>query len=182
MHQAAMWLLTRFPLFILISVLTHLAVSFSQTLLHCKLAHRAAGNGFFRSHIAFHHRYYSKDHLVSEIYLDDEGNLTPFFLVPVFLAGVVSYFLLPLDLFIVQAFACSASFYAHVYFDREYHVDGSRLCRFAWFRRKQKLHFVHHRHADSNFAVIDFFWDRVFGTYREPELLQVRQSEQPPSG
>ena len=41
--------------------------------------------------------------------------------------------------------------------------------RFAWFRHKQQLHFVHHLHADSNFAVIDFFWDRLLGTYRRPD-------------
>src|SRR5450755_183422 len=65
--------------------------------------------------------------------------------------------------------ACAVSFYVHVFFDKEYHVDRSRLQRFAWFRRKQELHFVHHRHADSNFAVIDFFWDRLLGTYRPPD-------------
>ena len=43
------------------------------------------------------------------------------------------------------------------------------LERFAWFRRKQQLHFVHHLHANSNFAVIDFFWDRLLGTYRAPD-------------
>jgi sterol desaturase/sphingolipid hydroxylase (fatty acid hydroxylase superfamily) len=76
---------------------------------------------------------------------------------------------LPIDLFVVQVVACAASFCAHVFFDKEYHVEGSRLQRFAWFRRKQALHFVHHRHADSNFAVIDFFWDRILGTYRRPD-------------
>ena len=54
-------------------------------------------------------------------------------------------------------------------FDKEYHVEGSRLQRFAWFRRKQELHFVHHRHANCNFAVIHFFWDRILGTYRRPD-------------
>jgi hypothetical protein len=64
---------------------------------------------------------------------------------------------------------CAASFYAHVFFDKEYHVEGSRRQRFAWFRRKQELHFVHHRHANYNFAVIHFFWDRLLGAYRRPE-------------
>jgi len=87
----------------------------------------------------------------------------------VFLVGASTYFVLPVDLFVVQAIACAASFYAHVFFDKEYHVEGSRFQRFTWFRRKQKLHFAHHRHADSNFAVIDFFWDRMLGTYRRPD-------------
>jgi hypothetical protein len=59
-------------------------------------------------------------------------------------------------------------------FDKEYHVEGSRLQRFAWFRRKQELHFVHHRHANSNFAVIHFFWDRILGTYRRPDAAQTQ--------
>jgi sterol desaturase/sphingolipid hydroxylase (fatty acid hydroxylase superfamily) len=102
-------------------------------------------------------------------YLGDEGNNKPFFFIPVFLVGACNYLVLPIDLFVVQVVACAASFWAHVIFDKEYDVEGSRLQRFAWFRRKQALHFVHHRHADSNFAVIDFFWDRILATYRRPD-------------
>ena len=65
--------------------------------------------------------------------------------------------------------ASAVSFYAHVVLDKEYHVEGSSLSRFAWFRRKQQLHFVHHLHANSNFAVIDFFWDRLLRTYQNSE-------------
>src|SRR5271165_5369926 len=60
----------------------------------------------------------------------------------------------------------SVSFYVHLYFDKHYHVAGSWLGRFAWFRRKQQLHFLHHRYADCNFAVVDNFWDRLLGSYR----------------
>jgi sterol desaturase/sphingolipid hydroxylase (fatty acid hydroxylase superfamily) len=149
---------------------THLVMSFSQTLMHYKLGHHPIGGRFFRNHINFHHTYYSKDHLVSAIYLDDEGNNTPFFFIPVFAVGACMYFLLPVDLFVALAVACWASFYTHVFFDREYHVEGSRLLRFAWFRRKRELHFVHHRHANSNFGVVHFFWDKILGTYRSPDV------------
>ena len=147
----------------------HLVMSFAQTLMHYKLGHHPIGGKFFRNHINFHHTYYSQDHLVSQTYLGDEGNNTPFFFIPVFLVGACTYLLLPIDLFVVEVVACAVSFYAHVFFDKEYHVDGSWLQRFAWFRRKQELHFVHHRHANSNFAVIHFFWDRILGTYRMPD-------------
>jgi sterol desaturase/sphingolipid hydroxylase (fatty acid hydroxylase superfamily) len=86
---------------------------------------------------------------------------------------------LPVDLFVAQLVGCAASFYAHVFFDKEYHIEGSRLQRFAWFRRKQELHFVHHRHANSNFAVIHFFWDRILGTYRRPGAAQANGTLQP---
>lgn len=161
--------LPQVPLVLVTAVATHMVVSFSQTFLHFTLGHHWLGGKFFRNHINFHHTYYSKDHLISRNYLDEEGNNTPYFLVPVFLVGGCAYFLLPSALFVVLVITCAASFYAHVFLDKEYHVEGSRLCRFAWFRRNQELHFVHHRHANSNFAVIHFFWDRVLGTYRLPD-------------
>ena len=169
MLQKASQLLAELPIFLMIAVATHLVMSFAQTLMHYKLGHHPMGGRFFRNHINFHHAYYSKDHLVSRTYRGDEGNNTPFFFIPVFLVGACTYLVLPIDLFVVQVVACAASFYAHVFFDKEYHVEGSRLQRFAWFRRKQELHFVHHRHANCNFAVIHFFWDRILGTYRRPD-------------
>ena len=169
MLQTVSRLLPELPLFFMTAVATHLVMSFAQTLMHYKLGHHPMGGKFFRNHINFHHTYYSKDHLVSRTYRGDEGNNTPFFFVPVFLVGACTYLVLPIDLFVVQVVACAASFYAHVFFDKEYHVEGSRLQRFAWFRRKQELHFVHHRHANCNFAVIHFFWDRILGTYRRPD-------------
>ena len=154
---------------LLVAVSTHLVMSLGQTLIHYKIAHHPIGGRIFSSHINFHHTHYSDDHLVSQTYHGDEGNTTPYFFIPVFLAGAGAYLLLPFDLFIVAVVACAASFCAHIVFDKEYHSERSRLRRFAWFRRKQQLHFVHHRHADSNFAVIHFFWDRILGTYRQPD-------------
>jgi sterol desaturase/sphingolipid hydroxylase (fatty acid hydroxylase superfamily) len=171
MLQMVSRLLPEVPLFLGTAVATHLLVSFAQTLMHSKLGHHPMGGKLFRNHINFHHTYYSKDHLVSRTYLGEEGNNTPFFFVPVFLVGGCAYFLLPLNLFVVLVIACAMSFYAHVFFDKEYHVEESRLQRFAWFRHKQELHFVHHRHANCNFAVIHFFWDRILGTYRIPEAV-----------
>ena len=169
MRQTISRLVQEIPLFLVTAVATHLVMSFAQTLMHYKLGHHPMGAKFFRNHVNFHHAYYSNDHLVSPTYLGDEGNNTPFFFIPVFLIGACTYFVLPIDLFVAQAIACAASFYAHVLFDKQYHVEGSRFRRFAWFRRKQELHFIHHRHANRNFAVIDFFWDRVLGTYKAPD-------------
>jgi len=167
MLQTASQLLSQLPLYVITAVVTHLVVSFAQTLLHYKLGHHPMGRKLFSNHINFHHTHYAKEHLVSQVYLDDEGNNTPYFFIPVFLVGACTYFILPTDLFMVQIVACAGSFYVHVFFDKEYHVEGSRFQRFAWFRRKQELHFVHHRHANTNFAVIHFFWDKILGTYRQ---------------
>ena len=79
----------------------------------------------------------------------------------------------PLGVFIIQIITALLSFSAHVYLDNQYHISGSSLLRFAWFRRKQQLHFIHHTHGDSNFALIDNFWDRLLGTYRNPDADDV---------
>jgi len=163
------WLLLESPLFIVTATCTHLVISFSQTALHRWLGHKRLGGFFFRNHINFHHATYARGHLASSTYHGNKGNNTPFFLVPTVLVGGGLFFALPFHLFLVMVLASVVSFYAHVFFDKEYHVEGSRLERFGWFRRKQQLHFVHHLHANSNFAVIDFFWDRVLGTYRKPD-------------
>ena len=98
MQQMITRLLPELPLFLVTAIVTYLIVSFLQTLMHFKLGHSPLGGKFFRNHINFHHTYYSKDHLVSGTYLDEKGNNTPFFLIPVFLVGACTYFILPLDL------------------------------------------------------------------------------------
>jgi sterol desaturase/sphingolipid hydroxylase (fatty acid hydroxylase superfamily) len=163
------WLLLEIPLLVLTMTSTHLVISCGQTLMHQWLGHRRLGGHLFRNHINFHHAYYAKGRMASAIHEGEEGNNTPFFLIPVVLVGAGLFFVLPTGLFIAMATAAGLSFYAHVWFDKAYHIEGSYLERFAWFRRKQQLHFVHHLHANTNFAVIDFFWDRVFGTFRNAD-------------
>ena len=107
--------------------------------------------------------------MVSSNYRRNEGNITPYFLIPAIIVAGGMFLVLPFNLFIVVIAASAVCFGAHVFLDKQYHSEGTRLVRFAWFRRKQQLDFVHHLHANSNFAVIDFFWDRVLGTYRNPD-------------
>jgi hypothetical protein len=115
MLQVISRFLPELSLFLITAVATHLVMSFAQTLMHYKLGHHPMGGKFFRNHINFHHTYYCKDHLVSKTYLGDEGNNTPYFLIPVFLVGACAYLLLPVDLFVGLVAACAASFYAHVF-------------------------------------------------------------------
>lgn len=169
MPGPAQWLIRELLLFLLTAICTHMVISGSQTLLHRWVGHRRLGGILHRNHIRFHHAYYARGHLASATYRGAEGNNTPFFLIPTVLVGGGLFLVLPLELFLVMALVSATSFYAHVFLDREYHVENSKLERFAWFRRKQQLHFVHHLHANSNFAVIEFSWDRLIGTYRSSD-------------
>ena len=163
------WLLSEIPLIALTAVCTHLVVSSGQTLFHYGLGHHRIGGIFYRNHIRFHHTRYAEGHLVSSIHRHNEGNNTPYFLIPAVIVAGTMFLILPFNLFVVVTAASAASFGAHVLLDKQYHAEGTRLARFAWFRRKQQLHFVHHVHANCNFAVIDFFWDKVLGTYRNSD-------------
>jgi hypothetical protein len=163
------WSATQVPPFIIVMAATHLTMSFIQTLMHYRLGHRPMGGFLFRNHITFHHAYYAKGHLATSVSEGNEGNNTPYFVCPLLLVGSTLFFMLPTGLFIAMTLASVASFYAHVWFDEAYHLKGSWLERFAWFRRKRQQHFVHHLHANRNFAVIDFFWDVALGTYQEPD-------------
>jgi sterol desaturase/sphingolipid hydroxylase (fatty acid hydroxylase superfamily) len=169
MVELTRWLLSVPPLLVLTAIGTHLVISSSQTLFHYGLGHHRMGGIFYRNHIRYHHSHYAEGHLVSSTHRRNDGNNTPYFLIPTALVAYGVYLALPLNLFLVVIIASAASFSAHVYLDKQYHAEGSSLARFAWFRRKQQLHFVHHLHGDSNFAVIDFFWDRVLGTHRSPD-------------
>jgi len=160
------WFMSALPLYVLTAVCTHLVISSGQTLFHYGLGHHRIGGIFYRNHIRFHHAHYADGHLVSSSPRRNEGNNTPYFLIPTILVVGGMFLVLPVDLFGVVTAASAASFCAHVYLDKQYHTEGSSLARLAWFRRKQQLHFVHHLYANSNFAVIDSFWDRLLGTYR----------------
>jgi len=35
---------------------------------------------------------------------------------------------------------------------------------FRWLQHRRGVHWIHHRHAHTNFGVTSAFWDRVFGT------------------
>jgi len=160
------------PLVLAVALATHLVISFGQTVMHNYLGHSRLGGKFYRTHINFHHTFYNRHRLASPRYEGDEEDVAPFFLVPVAIVATGMFFLLPRYLFVTMIVAAALSFAIHVWFDRSYHVQGSFLERFAWFRRKRQLHFVHHLHANTNFAVVDFFWDRVLGTYRDTDRHQ----------
>ena len=112
------WISVSLEIFLcsLTATTAHLLMSLGQTLFHRYLGHRGIGGRFFENHLYVHHRNYSENHVVSDYYLNEEANNTPFFLIPVTLVISLGHLALPLDLFIVQLTAMSISFYVHLYF------------------------------------------------------------------
>jgi len=153
-------------LYIATAVITHYVASFIQASLHRLVAHRKIGGPLRKNHLRYHHAIYSRGAMVSEMYIDEEKSLTIYYVIPAAILASVDYLLLPLGIFLVHISSLTLSFYAHVYVHVQYHLKNPWLKRFEWFRRKQQLHILHHKDGSMNFAVLEFFWDRVFGTYR----------------
>ena len=65
MLQTVSPLILKLSLFLMTAVATHMVMSFGQTLLHYKVAHRPIGGKLFRNHINFHHTHYAGDHLAA---------------------------------------------------------------------------------------------------------------------
>ena len=108
------WFLSELPLIALTAICTHLVMSSGQTLFHYGVGHHRIGGIFYRNHIRFHHTHYAKGHLVSSTYRGDEGNNTPYFLIPTIIVAAGVFWVLPFDLFLVVTAASVASFVAHV--------------------------------------------------------------------
>src|SRR4051812_35428118 len=138
-------------LYVFTATSAHFVISLGQTLFHRYLGHRRFGGIFFRNHVHFHHAHYSGDHIASVRHGNNEGNNTPFFLIPTVLVVGLGYLFMRFDLFVVQIEAMSLSFYGHVYLNNKNHLAGSWLNRFSWFKEKHHLLFILRRHADCNF-------------------------------
>ena len=150
-----------------IAIASHYTASLVQMLLHRGLGHRPARAYFFEVHTYGHHASYGAGALRSERYLEPERKITPLYVLPAIALAALGYAVLPIAAFLALALGLAASFGAHIYLHTHYHLERSWLTRFAWFRRRRALHDVHHVDHSVNFAVVDFFWDRLLGTYAE---------------
>ena len=109
------------------AVVTHCLMSFSQTMFHWQLGHRRTGGRFFRNHVV---GTMPITPMVSETYLSEHGNNTPYFLIPTAAVAVLTWYFLSLVLFITTIVTLTVSFVAHVHLDAQYHIGDPWLGRF----------------------------------------------------
>jgi sterol desaturase/sphingolipid hydroxylase (fatty acid hydroxylase superfamily) len=149
----------------LTALVTYYLATFVQASLHCLLGHTRLGRSLYLTHVGSHHAIYS-DVLVSGSYSDSEESLTAYYVAPAIILVGSAYVTLSFDLLLAHLCSLGLAFYSHVYLHGQYHLTNSWLRRFRWFQRKQRLHFTHHKDPSKNFAVIEFTWDRLFGTFQ----------------
>ena len=147
-------------------VITTLLATFIQSALHFVLGHHRIGGWFFRNHVKCHHTIYSGRKLATAEYEDEETSLTLFYFFPCAAACLTAYLILPRILFWVHCLTFALMFGLHVYVHIQFHVRKSWLNHFGRFRRLRRLHNIHHLNHRKNFALIQPFWDRIFGSFQ----------------
>ena len=148
-------------------ILSFYIVSFLQSYLHFLLGHHRVGRSIYRDHITCHHAHYHARALTSDSYIPDEKNLTPLFAIPALGLMSAAYTTLPLGLFVAHAVSVMFSYGLHIYLHTRFHLSDTWLLRFDWFKRYRALHFLHHKDMRTNFGIVSFLWDRLFGTFRD---------------
>jgi sterol desaturase/sphingolipid hydroxylase (fatty acid hydroxylase superfamily) len=128
---------------------------------------------FYKAHADHHFRQYPPNDLVSTKYRNAGANSTTIYFLFIFspliisvlfltIFGVISTFLgigLLIDMAIVSYFNSAIH--------DALHIEQSFWHRFWFFKRVQYLHNIHHFDTSKNFGIFYFFWDKLFGTYKE---------------
>jgi sterol desaturase/sphingolipid hydroxylase (fatty acid hydroxylase superfamily) len=151
-------------IFIAVAVCTYYLLSIVQAVLHREFGHRKRIRAVFRGHAIGHHGVYNRRNLRTEAFIHLESSAAGYYGIPIALIGVLVFVAggtLVLAAHLAGAFV---TIYLHVVLHRHYHLNETPLERFAWFREKRRLHFIHHFDARYNFAVVEFWVDDLLST------------------
>lgn len=162
--------------FIVVVLASFVITTFFGHVIHWAL-HQRWTRLFYRSHMEHHLMQYPPKSLTSSTYRLPSRGATGFVLfTPAFLVilgvtgGLLWLFGLPLWILAVlgPVMLGYGLFNDHVH--DEFHIEGSWLNRFKWYKRLQAAHFAHHRNMKIHYGIVSLFWDKVFGTYRAPKV------------
>lgn len=147
-------------------VLTYYATAVIQTVFHRLFGHTKRFMPVYTSHTHGHHGAYRGKALLQERWIPSGRHVLWYFAIPLGMLALAIFAATTPVVFIAHLSAMAFSVLWHIGLHRHYHLKGSFLGRYVWFRRKRALHFVHHLHVRSNYAISEYWLDRLFGTYR----------------
>ena len=149
-------------------ILTYYVASTVQAVSHRLFGHTNRISAVFESHALGHHGVYKTDSLLLDHWVSAEKHVMWYFalLFAPFVIGV--YILSPIHVLAAHVLGLSFAVWWHVYLHQQYHVRGSYFERFQWFQNKRQLHLVHHRLVRKNYAIVEFWLDRLMGTVENP--------------
>jgi hypothetical protein len=151
-------------IFFAVAIGTYYLMSIVQTVLHRDYGHRKRIRAVFDAHAIGHHGEYPPNRLQADTYVDLESHAMNYYGIPIVVIAVLTYLIFGPMVMSAHLVGVFATFRWHVYLHEHYHLNDSSWERFAWFREKRRLHFIHHKHAGYNFAVVEFWIDNLLGT------------------
>ena len=154
-------------IFLSVAVASYYLMSIVQTVLHRDYGHKKKIRAVFEAHAIGHHGQYPPDKLQTDEFVDCESHALNYYGIPIVVFAAFIYLYLGPLIMIAHLAGVFVTFRWHLYLHEHYHLNETYLDRFAWFRKKRRLHFVHHRNAGYNFAVVEFWIDNLMGTRRE---------------
>lgn len=154
-------------IFLAVAVATYYVMSIVQTVLHRDFGHRRRIDAVFSAHAIGHHGLYNKNRLKTEKFEDCESHALNYYGIPIVVIAALSFWLGGLLIMTANLVGVIFTFRWHMYLHEHYHLSKTPLERFAWFRKKRALHFIHHKDARYNFAVVEFWIDNLLGTRKE---------------
>jgi sterol desaturase/sphingolipid hydroxylase (fatty acid hydroxylase superfamily) len=147
-------------------VITYYLSAIVQTIAHRLFGHTKRVMAIYAEHTHGHHARYARSDLLRDDWVPSERHVLWYFAIPFAAIAAVVWAMAPFAVLIAYVAGLIFSFALHLLLHRQYHVRGSLLERFAWFRRKRALHFIHHRRVRTNYAIVENWIDRLLGTYR----------------
>jgi sterol desaturase/sphingolipid hydroxylase (fatty acid hydroxylase superfamily) len=154
-------------IFLAVAIATYYVMSIVQTVLHRDFGHRRRIDAVFSAHAIGHHGLYNKNRLKTEKFEDCESHALNYYGIPIVVIAALSFWLGGLLIMTANLVGVIFTFRWHMYLHEHYHLIDTPLERFAWFRKKRELHFIHHEDARYNFAVVEFWIDNLMGTRKE---------------
>jgi sterol desaturase/sphingolipid hydroxylase (fatty acid hydroxylase superfamily) len=144
---------------------TYYLTTLVQTVFHRWFGHHRRLDAVYENHANGHHRDYPARRLTTDTWIVAERHVMWYYALPLVPVAALAAWQLPWILFAIHAVVVGLTIWWHLYLHMHYHLNGTPWARFGWFRRKRDLHLRHHLTHHRNFAIVEFFWDRLFGSY-----------------
>lgn len=163
-------------LLILTFMVTAIAVTFLGYWVH-RWFHHHTSYRFYDAHMHHHIEHYPPLDFWSEKYRGAGLNSTviPFILAfsPLVLVAAWLTFsgILSMPVGIVLLATTALTGLAHDYIHDQFHLTGSWLVKFDWFKQLRTRHHIHHLDMHANYGILVFWWDRLFGTFDSQKLI-----------
>ena len=134
--------------------------------------HRKWSGQFYRSHQYHHSVLYPPNSFLSEEYREPKKDNSVILFAIVFAPFVIVQLLLtilqviPLVLGIVMLVEMGIIAFLNNALHDSFHLYKSFWHKFWFFDKLQKLHLIHHQRQNTNYGIFNFWFDRIFRTYK----------------